>query len=133
MIPFNPLPHTGRSSSHHKPQLGQIKIAIPGIAHYDFVRISDIIRCEGWQKYTCLYLHESKCLVSSYHIGFFKERLEAYPFFSPHKSHLINTNQIAMYRKEGVIVMEDGAEVPVARRRKEAFMEEVVHRFLLCC
>ncbi|MFT4535134.1 MAG: hypothetical protein ACJA1A_000987 [Saprospiraceae bacterium] len=27
------------------------KVAIPGANAYEFVKIEDIIRCEGWQKY----------------------------------------------------------------------------------
>lgn len=105
------------------------KIAIPGTNVYQFVLIADIIRCEGWQKYTKIILSNNETIVSSYNIGVFKDMLESYGFYSCHKSHLINKSSIKQYLKEGIIIMTDNSQIPVARRRKEDFMEKVV-RFL---
>jgi two-component system LytT family response regulator len=103
------------------------KVAIPGSNAYDFVRAGDIIRCEGWQKYTRIYFGNGSCLVSSYNIGVFREMLEPYGFFSIHKSHLVNIRQITRYLKNGVVEMSDGSEVPVSRRKREEFVEKVVN------
>ena len=54
--------------------------------------------------------------------------LEGYGFYTTHKSHLINTSLITRYMKEGTVVMDDGAEVPVARRKRDAFFASVVER-----
>ena len=105
------------------------KIAIPGTNVYQFVLIADIVRCEGWQKYTKIMLSNRETIVSSYNIGVFKDMLEKYGFYSCHKSHLINKSCIKQYLKEGIIIMSDDSQIPVARRRKEDFMEKVV-RFL---
>ena len=102
------------------------KVAIPGTNSYDFVRIRDIVRCEGWQKYTRIYTREGACLTSSYNIGVFKEMLGNYSFFSIHKSHLINTELIARYLMDGTVIMIDDARVPVSRRRRDAFVNEVI-------
>ncbi|MDF1699423.1 MAG: LytTR family DNA-binding domain-containing protein [Saprospiraceae bacterium] len=102
------------------------KIAIPGSQAYEFVKIEHIIRCEGWQKYTKIFLTEGNVIVSSYNIGVFREMLENYDFFSTHKSHLINKNHITRYLKDGTVVMSDGSSAPVSRRKKEEFMEQVV-------
>jgi len=107
------------------------KLAIPGANSYDFIKIADIIRCEGWQKYTRIYLTDGTTLVSSYNIGIFKNMLENYAFFSTHKSHLINTKMITKYLKEGTVVMSDGANVPVSRRKKDEFVSQVLNGFLL--
>ena len=109
----------------------ETKVAIPGAAHYDFIRIKNIIRCEGWQKYTRIFLEDGSCLVSSYNLGVFKDMFESYGFYSTHKSHLINTNKISRYIKEGWVVMTDDSEVPVARRKKEDFTERVLKETLL--
>lgn len=109
----------------------ETKVAIPGTSAYDFVKINDIIRCEGWQKYTRIYLRDGSCIVSSYNIGVFKDMLESYGFFSTHKSHLINTAMITKYLKEGTVLLSDGSSVPVARRKKEEFSERVLKDFLL--
>lgn len=102
------------------------KIAIPGSNVYDFVSINQILRCEGWQKYTKVYLKTGDVIVSSYNIGIFREMLEKYDFFSTHKSHLINQNEITRYQKDGTVILSDGSSVPVARRRKEEFYQKVV-------
>ncbi|MCB0635350.1 MAG: response regulator transcription factor [Lewinella sp.] len=102
------------------------RVAIPGAQAYDFIRIADIIRCEGWQKYTRIYLRDGSMIVSSYNIGVFKEMLSSYGFYVTHKSHLINTKLITRYLKEGLVVMQDGAQVPVSRRKRDDFIAEVL-------
>jgi two-component system LytT family response regulator len=54
--------------------------------------------------------------------------LESFDFYLTHKSHLINVRLIARYMKEGTVVMEDGSEVPIARRKRDAFLASVVDR-----
>ncbi len=104
----------------------QAKIAIPGTKSYDFVEVNDIIRCEGWQKYTKIFLKNGSEIVSSYNIGVYKDMLEKFNFFACHKSHLINVTHIKKYLKEGTVRMVDNSNVPVSRRRKEEFLEQVV-------
>jgi len=97
------------------------KIAISSSDAFDILRISDIIRCEGWNKYTKIHLIDGTTVVSSNNIGSFKEKLLPYDFYASHKSHIINLKLISKYLKEGLIVMNDGSEVPLARRRREDF------------
>lgn len=101
----------------------ETKIAISSAEAYEIVRISDIVRCEGWNKYTKIHLEDGVVLISSNNIGGFREKLEPYDFFASHKSHLVNKKKIKRYLKEGTIVMEDGSMVPLARRRKDNFIE----------
>jgi len=103
----------------------QTKIAIPGTDAYDFVKIENIIRCEGWQKYTRIHLQDGTVLVSSYNIGVFKNMLEKHDFYSTHKSHLINKKHIQKYHKDGTLILSDGSSVPVARRKKELFLDQI--------
>ncbi len=107
------------------------KFAVAVGGQYELIRVGDIIRCEGWQKYTRLHLKDRKPLISSHNLGNFKEMLESYGFYSTHKSHIINTKEIISYSKEGLVVMSDNSHVPVARRKKEDFMEEVLKHILM--
>ncbi len=107
------------------------KVAVPNNDAYEFILISDIIRCEGWNKYTKVILKTGKELISSYNIGVFKELLKNYEFYPSHKSHLINKNYISRYLKEGTIVMDDNSLVPLARRRREEFLQEVLSKIML--
>lgn len=97
------------------------KITISGNNAYEFVKIADIIRCEGWQKYTKVYLTNGDCITSSYNIGVFKPMLEHKGFYSCHRSHIINKNLINKYLKDGTIIMMDGSEIPVAKRKRDEF------------
>lgn len=103
-----------------------VKVAIPGASAFDFVELKDIVHCEGWQKYTKVHLSDGSTIVSSYNLGIFKDMLIPYGFFSTHKSHLINRNHVVKYLKEGELVMSNGTEVPVARRRKEEFLNTIM-------
>lgn len=102
------------------------KIALASTEAYEFVKVADIVRCEGWQKYTKIHLTNGNTIVSSYNIGVYKDMLSSYDFYSCHKSHLINQHLIDKYLKEGSVIMSDGSHVPVARRKKEEFLEKII-------
>lgn len=101
------------------------KIGIPTMYGLEFVSLYSIIRCEGLQKCTKVVVEQGKNIISSYNIGEFIKLLEQYDFFASHKSHLINLSRIQKYMKEGTIHMEDGSVVPLARRRKQIFLEKL--------
>ena len=105
----------------------QNRIGIPFLEGLEFVSTNEIIRCEGLQKYPRVYLVDGRNLVSSYNLGEFEKLLAAYGFFAPHKSHLVNLSFVKRYTKDGNLVMTDGSSVPVARRRKPDFLEQLKH------
>jgi len=98
------------------------KIAIPSVSGLEYVKANDIIRFEGYQKLTKLFLIENKKITSSYNIGEFRKLLSEYNFYSPHKSHFINKHHIKKYLKEGTIIMSDDSAVPISKRRKSEFI-----------
>ncbi len=104
----------------------ETKISIPGSKVYDFVKIGDIIYCEGWQKYSKIHLKNGEVIVSSYNLGVFKNLLAEYNFYLTHKSYLINCLHIKKYHKEGIVELIEGHKVPVARRTKEDFIDRFV-------
>lgn len=105
-----------------------VRISIPSATDHQFVKVSDIVRCEGWQKYTRIYLEAGVCILSSYNIGVFKEMLEPYDFYTTHRSHIINTTKIERYIKKGEVLLSDGSHVPVARRKKEVFYKTFIEK-----
>lgn len=107
------------------PQNSTHRIGIPTSRGLDFVETGRIIRCEGIQRYTKVVVQNGKDILSSYNLGEFKKLLNAYNFYSPHKSHLISLDHIIRYDKEGTIEMTDGELVPVARRRRQDFLERM--------
>ncbi|HPQ20282.1 MAG TPA: LytTR family DNA-binding domain-containing protein [Saprospiraceae bacterium] len=102
------------------------KIVIPGQKSYEIVNIRDIIRCEGVQKYTYIYMMNGQKFLSSYNVGVYKDMLTNYNFYSVHKSHIINNNHIKRYLTEGTIIMIDDSTVPVSRRKKDEFTSKIL-------
>lgn len=101
------------------------RIGIPTESGLEFIATEEIVRCEGFQKYTKVHVLGSKHFLSSYNIGEFKKLLEKYGFFASHKSHLINLAHIRRYDREGTVTMVDGSHVPVSRRKKQEFMDRL--------
>lgn len=102
------------------------KVAIPSFKGLDFIEIQNIIRCEGLQGYTVLYLKTGEQLISSYSIGFFYKMFENLNFFLAHKSHLINIEYIQKYDRSGTLELENNHLVPLARNRREIFLKRIV-------
>ncbi len=103
------------------------KIGIPTMEGFDFVLISNIVRCEAMQRCTLIYTKDGRKIISSYNLGEFIKLLETFGFFSTHKSHLINLSQIQKYSREGSVLMSDGFSIPVSRRRRNHFLKAIDH------
>lgn len=92
------------------------------------IRNADIIRLEADENYTTLFCIGSKKYVSSKGIRAFEDKLDPHMFMRVHKSHIIN---IAHHLKEfsrsegNIAIMSDGAQVPVARRKLQEFLEKL--------
>ncbi len=100
------------------------KIALPTLDGIIFVKIEDIIRCESDSNYTNIFLRSEKKIIVSKTLKDYDEMLSPINFFRIHKSHLINLKYLERYKKGegGFVIMEDGSELEVSRRRKEEFM-----------
>ncbi len=107
------------------PSNPQNRIGIPTESGLEFVTASEIVRCEGHQKYTKVITRDKKNILSSYNIGEFRKLLERFGFYATHKSHLINLQHIKRYDKEGTVTMSDNSFVPVSRRKKQDFMDKL--------
>ncbi len=101
------------------------KIAIPEPDSITFVDVSDIIRCKSEGSYTQVFLKHDKKILASKPIGEFEDILQYAGFFRIHRSHLININEITKYIKGegGYIILSDGSEVEVSRRKKQDFLD----------
>lgn len=102
-------------------------IGIPTMEGIEFLYSSEIIRCEGLQKCTRIVTIRKSNMVSSYCIGEFRKLLDAHGFFSCHKSHLINLMHVRKLTREGFIFLSDNIAVPLARRKKMEFLQNLSH------
>jgi two-component system, LytTR family, response regulator len=89
------------------------------------IKVTNIIRCESDNYYTKLFLQGGEVLMFSKTLKEIEKLLADFNFMRPHKSHLVNLKHINGFLKHdgGFIVMTDGAEVPVARRKREMVLE----------
>jgi len=100
-----------------------MKIAIPSSNSTEFVRIDEILHIEASGSYTKFYLAANKKAIASKRIKEFEVLLNDQSFFRVHNSHLVNLNHVKRYYKgqSWMIVLSDGSEVPLSRRRKQFF------------
>ncbi|MBI9037106.1 MAG: response regulator transcription factor [Bacteroidales bacterium] len=100
------------------------KIALPAFDGIIFVKIKDIIRCESDRNYSVFYLRNKEKILVTRTLKEYDEMLSSLNFYRAHHSHLINLAYVKRYIKGegGSVIMEDGTEVEVARRRKEGLM-----------
>lgn len=109
----------------NNPRSASNRIGIPSERGLEFVETGNIIRCEGLDGCTRIVIEDEKTFLSSYNLGEFRKLLEPYNFYAPHKSHLINMDKIVRYDKDGTIIMSDDAPIPVSRRRRQDFLEQL--------
>lgn len=92
-----------------------------------FINIADILFCEATGSYTTLFLKNKEKLVTSKTLKDFEELLTDHQFFRIHHSYLIHINEISRYIKGdgGTVLMSNGAELPVSKRKKEEFLKKL--------
>ncbi len=103
----------------------QKSIAIPTQKGLSFIKVKDIVRFEGVDGYTKIYIKNEKSILSSYSIGKFCKMLSNSSFFLCHKSHLINLKFVNSILKEGSILLQDKSHVPIAKAKRNNFIEKM--------
>lgn len=103
------------------------KLAIPVSEGIIYIRVKDIIRCESDGGNTSIYHTDGSRIYSSKNLKEYENMLRDYGFSRVHNSHLINRELIVKMLKQdgGVIVLIDGTQIPISRRRKDDFLKEL--------
>ncbi len=104
------------------------KIALPTLNGYRFVNIKDIIRCESDNNYTNFYLQTTEQLIVTRTLKEYEIMLKDDSFVRVHQSHLVNLDFVEQYIKGdgGTVIMSDGSEVEISRRKKETFLNSIM-------
>lgn len=91
------------------------------------VGIDEILYCKSDNSYTSFFLKDRKEITVSKSIKEFAEMFSDYSFMRPHQSYLVNLQGIVKIDKTdgGFIIMQNGAEIPISSRRKQAIFEEL--------
>ena len=124
--------------TRHSNRIGKVKTALSNLKTEDVgdqvlvlktqegelrLSIKNIIRIEGERNYSYIYLVKDKKKLTTKTLGDLEELLVDKGFFRPHKSFLVNRLHISSVPNSFQIVLSDGEEVPIARRKKTEFKE----------
>lgn len=109
----------------HKKATDSQKITLTTADKIHLIMVNNIIRCESDNYYTRFFFTDAKTLLVSKTLKETEKLLHDFDFMRPHKSHLVNLRYIKGFLKHegGFILMSDGTEVPVARRKKEMVLK----------
>lgn len=103
------------------------RIALPSGRGIEFVEASEIMYCNAESNYTHVILTNNRKYTLSKTLKDVEEMLEHLDFFRVHQSFLINFAFLARYLRDdgGYVVMKDGVQIPIAKRRKEEFLSKM--------
>lgn len=95
------------------------KLAIQQLEGVHFLEIGKIVRLESDANYTKVYSEVQDPIISSKTLRIYDEFLQDHGFMRVHNSHLVNISLIKSILRNEIIIMQDGSEVPLARRKKK--------------
>lgn len=102
------------------------KMVISTLEGLIFIDITDIVHCDSDGSYTRLWLASDESVLVSKSLKEVEEMLHFDFFYRAHHSHLINLHHIKKYiRADGDVLMSNGRMVPVARSKRQDFLELV--------
>lgn len=105
----------------------EMKLCIPTLKGFVVLKLDDIIVCEAEKNYTIIHLRNQKPLIVSRPLIEYEKLLEGTLFLRVHKTYLINLQHVAEYHRGegGVVIMSNGTEVEISRRKKELFLSKI--------
>ena len=119
------LQHLSELLEHRETENIPARIALPYAKGYKFISVTDILYCESESNYTLLYLANEPTFTVCKTLGEIEEILPSSMFLRVHRSYLVNTKKIKEMIKSdgGFLVMENNAEIPVSRNKKDELGE----------
>lgn len=103
------------------------KMVIPTLEGLIFIDITDVIHADSDGSYTRVWLAGGESILVSKSLKEVEEMLHFDFFYRAHHSHLINLQHIKKYlRADGDVLMSNGRTVPVARSKRQEFLELVL-------
>lgn len=109
----------------------QERVCLPTLNGFIILKLDDIIYCEAQRSYTYFKLTDNRSVLISKPLFDYEQLLSATVFFRIHRSFLINLMHIKQYArgKGGHVVMSNGMEIEVSRRKKEQFIDKIKQVF----
>ena len=108
-----------------------MRLCLPTLKGFSILKLEEIVYCEAERSYTIFHLVNNKRITISKPLFVYDGLLEGTSFFRVHKSFLINLLHAKEYIRGdgGVVIMSNGAEIEVSRRKKDQFLAKVKESF----
>jgi two-component system LytT family response regulator len=109
----------------------EMRLCLPTQKGFTIVKLEEIIYCEAQRSYTIFRLINNKSIIISKPLFDYDKLLADTVFLRVHKSFLINLMHVKEYMRGegGTVVMSNGMEVEISRRKKDQFLEKVKEFF----
>jgi two-component system LytT family response regulator len=109
----------------------EMRLCLPTLKGFSIVKLEEIVYCEAQRSYTIFRLANNKTIMISKPLFDYDRLLADTIFLRIHKSFLINLMHVREYvRGEGgTVLMSNGMEIEVSRRKKELFLTKVKEHF----
>lgn len=101
------------------------KLALSTTEGVFFYAPDEILYCEGENNYTRFIFTKNKPMLVSKTLGEYEDLLTEHGFLRIHKSHLVNANYVSKVDREGTVLMTDGRQLTISKRRKEMVMSKL--------
>lgn len=105
----------------------EMRLCLPTLKGFIILKLDDIIYCRAERSYTMFHLEGNKTVIVSKPLLDYDNLLRDTFFLRVHKSYLINIHHVKEYQRGegGVVIMSDGTEIEVSRRKKELFLQKI--------
>src|SRR5688500_10823123 len=106
---------------------GEMRLCLPTQKGFSIVKLEDILYAEAERSYTVFHFVDSRPIIISRPLYDYEKLLTDTSFMRIHKSYLVNLLHVKEYLRGegGTIVMTNGTEIEVSRRKKEQFLEKI--------
>ena len=113
---------------HHKLE----KLVLTTAKGVHFIPFDDIIYLASEGNYTTVFTTKNEHIMVSQNLGTFDHlTTEGGDFFRTHQSYILNikaVRQIIRHEDGDFALLHDGTKIPIARRKKEAFLKILLHK-----
>ena len=110
-----------------------MRLCLPTFKGFIILKLEDIVYCEAQRSYTIFHLVNNKTMMISKPLFDYDRLLAGTAFFRIHKSFLINLFHAKEYIRGdgGTVIMSNGVDIEVSRRKKDLFLSKVKESFLV--
>ncbi|MFT3682047.1 MAG: LytTR family DNA-binding domain-containing protein [Ferruginibacter sp.] len=106
------------------------RIVLKDIDNIYFLKVQEILYCVAEGTYTRFYTQAGNPIMVSKNLKEYENLLEPLGFLRTHHSYLVNPGKVIRYDKKdgGALVLENGQEIPVSKRRRDDIMQILENR-----